>query len=126
MENIEEENEEQKTNVKEKVSKIRFFILICIIIGVLLLIYYIEKLFLYLLSFIIFYYPLSILLLICLHLLGLRYLVYQILFIGQISFIDRQNKYFYGINQALFFEKTLNIMFKSLLSLSDKSIIKTY
>ena len=95
MENIEEENEEQKTNVKEKVSKIRFFILICIIIGVLLLIYYIEKLFLYLLSFIIFYYPLSILLLICLHLLGLRYLVYQILFIGQISFIDRQNKYFY-------------------------------
>ena len=126
MENIEEENEEQKTNVKEKVSKIRFFILICIIIGVLLLIYYIEKLFLYLLSFIIFYYPLSILLLICLHLLGLRYLVYQILFIGQVSFIDRQNKYFYGINQALFFEKTLNIMFKSLLSLSDKSIIKTY
>ena len=117
---------EEDNNNKQNNSKIRKLIILFIIFGILTILYYIEKILYYIISFIVYYWPLTFIIMICIHLLTIRYIVYQLLFIGQVSFIDRHNKYVIGVNQALIFERSLSIMLRSLLSLSDNNIEKTY
>ena len=123
---MERTDEIEEDNNKNNNSKIRKLIILFIMLGILTILYYIEKILYYLISLIVYYWPLTFIIMICIHLLTIRYIVYQILFIGQVSFIDRHNKYATGVNQALIFERSLSIMLRSLLSLSDNSIEKTY
>ena len=123
---MDRKDENEEDNIKQYNSKIRKLIIFFIILGILTILYYIEKILYYLISLIVYYWPLTFIIMISIHLLTIRYIVYQILFIGQVSFIDRHNKYASGVNQALIFERSLSIMLRSLLSLSDNSIEKTY
>ncbi len=123
---MERTDEIEEDNNKNNNSKIRKLIILFIMLGILTILYYIEKILYYLISLIVYYWPLTFIIMICIHLLTIRYIVYQLLFIGQVSFIDRHNKYVIGVNQALIFERSLSIMLRSLLSLSDNNIEKTY
>ena len=121
-----EREEENNNGDGFKISKLKCFLIIISSIIILTIIYYIEKTLYYLITLLVFYWPISIIIIIGIHLLTLRYIVYQILFIGQIFFVDRHNKYLAGVKQALIFEKSLSMMLRSLLTLSDNKIEKTY
>ena len=113
------------TNKKE--SKIKScsscLITFLIIIGI---IYLIEKLIFMLCCLIVRISIIGIILQISLHLLLIRNIVYNILFVGQFGFLSRQYTHLFGEEHAKCIYKYLSSLFKSLVYLTEKSIEKNY
>ncbi len=102
---------------------------ICSIITLLIIIiiiYYIEKLFFMLCCLIVRFSILGIILQIILHLLTIRNIVYNILFIGQFGLLSRQYVHSFGEAQAKYIYKLLSSLFKSLVYLTEKNTDKNY
>ena len=102
---------------------------ICSIITLLIIIiiiYYIEKLFFMLCCLIVRFSILGIILQIVLHLLTIRNIVYNILFIGQFGLLSRQYVHSFGEAQAKYIYKLLSSLFKSLVYLTEKNTDKNY
>ena len=113
------------TNKKE--SKIKScsscLITFLIIIGI---IYLIEKLIFMLCCLIVRISIIGIILQISLHLLLIRNIVYNILFVGQFGFLSRQYTHLFGEEHAKCIYKYLSSLFKSLVYLTEKKKKKNY
>ena len=112
-------------NKKESKTKscISCIITLLIIISI---IYLIEKLLFMLCCLIVRFSILGIILQIILHLLVIRNIVYNILFIGQFGFLSRQYVHLFGEAQAKYIYKYLSSLFKSLVYLTEKNTNKNY
>ena len=106
----------------KKNSKSSSFFLILIVLAIIFLV----ELLLYFICSLNFTLPkiIAIFIQIFLHLLLIRNIVYNILFIGQFWFLSRQQVHLIGEEQASFIFKYLSGLFKSLVYLSEKNIEK--
>jgi hypothetical protein len=104
----------------KKNSKSSSFFLILIVLAIIFLV----ELLLYFICSLNFTLPkiIAIFIQIFLHLLLIRNIVYNILFIGQFWFLSRQQVHLIGEEQASFIFKYLSGLFKSLVYLSEKNI----
>lgn len=116
--------EPPKDKKTSKSSCLKTLFVIIVVILVLLLL----EFFLYFVCSLKFTLPriIAIIFQIILHLLFIRYVVYNILFMGQFWFLASQQIYSMGEEQARFIFKYLSGLFKSFVFLSEKTTEKSF
>ena len=106
----------------EKVKRypVYYFLNICLYTLILTVIYFIEKLLFIILRLITFYWPISVLFQIILHLILIRYLVLKVAFAGLSFLITRPSRYRFGKRQATQLYNELKTIKSALIDIFDK------
>ena len=106
----------------EKVKRypVFYFLKFCLYTLILTVIYFIEKLLFIILRLITFYWPISVLFQIILHLILIRYLVLKVAFAGLSFLITRPSRYRFGKRQATQLYNELKTIKSALIDIFDK------